>query len=348
MTTLTGAVGRRGVNQPHDVATIQAAFTQIPADPRRVGRKLWEGPIDGRGGPALEQAIATFQATAQAAARLPQTGKIEAVGPGVQALDRALPAAYRSLRGLKQTTTVFCSDCAPHRVPERLRAIANKSLLPLAMAEGLAKLTGDFYRQSGLLLRPDATAIEGDGRFTADLGLDGVRWLDRYGRFASGRMAVPSVVPTLLGQAVMRYPALAAGVAGKLQVRSAQRFASLAGPARTVDGERLQRLGIRRTNDPTADRILDVIAGEIEAGNPGGSEVDSLLGVLAGVHVTQTEQVQSARTKVMPRPGEPVDDFDAALRALNFVQKTGDYGSLLFAFDATVKVRKKDWNLKHL
>ncbi len=219
---------------------------------------------------------------------------------------------------------MFCSDCAPHRVPERLRAMAGKSLLPLPMAEGLAKLTGDFYRQSRLLLRADATAIEGDGRFTAELGLDGVHWLDRYGRVSSGRTAVPPAVPALLGQAVMRYPALAAGVAGKLQVRSAQRFASLAGPARPVDGERLQRLGIRRTNDPTADRILDVVAGQIEAGNPKAQEVDSLINVLGSVYSPQAAQVQTARTKAMPRPGQPVDDVGAALRALRFDSTLGD------------------------
>ena len=137
-------------------------------------------------------------------------------------------------------------------------------------------------------------------------------------------MPPPRALLNQLSQAIQRAPALALGEAGRLQVRAAQALACLSGAPKQVDQARLLRLGITRTSDPIANSLLDVAAAEIEAGNPGANELDTLTGALEGPHDSQAGQLKAARDKAMPKPGEPVTDLDAAYDALDFDQTQGD------------------------
>ncbi len=63
---------------------------------------------------------------------------------------------------------------------------------------------------------------------------------------------------------------------------------------RPLDPDRLHRLGLARTGDAVADRMLDVAATEIEAGNAGANELGILSDMFKGIFDSAANGIQRA------------------------------------------------------
>ena len=68
----------------------------------------------------------------------------------------------------------------------------------------------------------------------------------------------------------------------------------MSGQPRPVDHARLARNHLQRTGDPMADRMLDVVTGEIEAGNAGANEIGLITGFFKGLFDPQASGIQQA------------------------------------------------------
>jgi hypothetical protein len=72
---LTGAVGERGANQPHDLALVQTMLKALRAG--RTGQPFYAGRIDGRTGPKTVAAIGAFKSEVTGGQKLPDPGTFD-------------------------------------------------------------------------------------------------------------------------------------------------------------------------------------------------------------------------------------------------------------------------------
>jgi hypothetical protein len=311
------------------VATIQAAFSQLSAGNGFGGPKLWAKPPDGRSSPELERAISLFQSKE----RINSTHRIEPNGPALQALDRALPQDWRGLAGIEGTGAVICTTCPSHALSDVVRVLRERTLLPRAAGEALGELAREIHRDTGLILRPDGHAIDAQGRLIQKLAFADSRWLAPGNRLDN---AVPPAQVQQVLAALRRRPLrgdlewmngpVPHGVAAPLQsqkvgmshpsgpgafgpggafaARTRQGLRCLSGQPRPVDHARLARNHLQRTGDPVADRMLDVVTGEIEAGNAGANEIGLITGFFKGLFDAQANGIQQASQNT-PSASEP-------------------------------------------
>lgn len=289
MIRLGGAVGKGGMNRPHDVAVIQAALLKLPA--QSSAKRPYSGAIDGRASPALDAAIGVFQASAG----LSQSMRIEPQGSGVQALGRLLPMEWRGLSGLEGCRVVIVSQpgSASASLEQAARVMRERTLLPMKVAAGLETLVRDVYRKFGLVLRPQGHGVDPLGHLVQGLSFAEVRWLDSSGRATTAppvsemsailapirrvkpsgplewltgsapSLSAPPVRSQQIGAAILQ-PGFSIAPGSVLAVRSREPLRALAGSAPPVDLPRLKRLNLKPTGDPVADRMLDRVADHLE------------------------------------------------------------------------------------
>jgi hypothetical protein len=80
-----------------------------------------------------------------------------------------------------------------------------------------------------------------------------------------------------------------------LAIRAKQGLRCLSGMIRPLDPQRLQRLGLQRTGDAVGDRMLDVAASEIEAGNASANEIGIIGDILKGIFDGASSGIQRAQ-----------------------------------------------------
>jgi hypothetical protein len=319
MPTLTSSVGRGASNQKHDVALIQAVLASLPANPAApFGQKLWTRPADGRATPDLEAAIRLFQSKN----RISQSGRIDPMGPDIQTLDRALPPDRKGLAAVEQCTAVLCASVTASAVGQAQETLRQRTLLPGQAAGQLGDVARDLQKQTGLVLCPDGHGIDQQGRMIQRLTFADTHWMDASGRFsreapldkarevvaALNRRPLPGLLEwhkgpmpfgsanTHLAQRVGSMPS-AGGAMGPevLAVRVNQGLRCLSGMHRPLDPDRMRRVGLNRTGDIVADRMLDVAATEIEAGNAGANELGIIGDILKGIFDDGANGIQRAR-----------------------------------------------------
>ena len=113
----------------------------------------------------------------------------------------------------------------------------------------------------------------------------------------------------------------------------------MSGQPRPVDHARLARNHLQRTGDPMADRMLDVVTGEIEAGNAGANEIGLITGFFKDLFDPQASGIERANAsgKGMPKPGQTIESLGDALEALDFSGTGfGDIISAFYFFDSTI------------
>lgn len=381
MLKLSSSVGRGAPNQKHDVALIQSALASLPANPAApFGQKIWTRPADGRVTPDLEQAIRLFQSNN----RITQTARIDPMGPDMQTLDRTLPQDRKGLAVVEQCSAVLCGSVTVSGMGQANEALRKLSLLPSQAAEQLGDMARDLHKQTGLVLCPDGHGIDQQGRLVQRLTFAETHWLDNSGRFtpqapldkarevvaALHRRPLPGLLewhkgPMPFGSAPVHLAQRVGTMSGPggamgqevLAVRARQGLACLSGMHRPLDPERMRRVGLRRTGDIVADRMLDVAAAEIEAGNAGANELGIIGDILKGIFDDGATGIQHARGQ-----SNGTNTFEAAvddfLRVLS-----NNFGSAQFAklrslvsdpvkrLDAYAKFRglvanRKPWDIK--
>ena len=82
-----------------------------------------------------------------------------------------------------------------------------------------------------------------------------------------------------------------------LAIRVKQGPRCLSGMNRPIDNQRLQRVGLRLTGDPVADRMQDVAATEIEAGNAGANELGIIGDIFKGLFDGASDGIQKAQAQ---------------------------------------------------
>ena len=102
-----------------------------------------------------------------------------------------------------------------------------------------------------------------------------------------------------------------------LAIRVKQGLRCLSGMNRPLDTQRLQRLGLQRTGDAVADRMLDVAATEIKAGNGGANELGIIGDIFKGIFDGASNGIHKASAgQPAVSPGEPVKSLGTALKEL--------------------------------
>lgn len=338
MPRISSVVGRSAPNQQHDVAVIQAALANLPANQGFGGPSLWTRPVDGRPSPDLEAAIAAFQTKE----RLPVTHRVEASGPGLDAMERALPHEMRGLTGIEGTDVVVLNGYQPHGFQEAARILRERTLLPRDAADALARLAETVHRASGLVLRPDGHGITANGALVQCLAFADVRWVGRDGKPAfspppdrvdaavravqrhglggglewvqgppSSAVSGPISPPTQ-SQRVGRDMPGPQGGPMRLAVRTRACLTCLAGQTGGIDRVRLARLNLQATNDPVVERLLDAAAAEVEAGDgtrgasgsasqSGTSEAEMILDLVTGTNDQATNNLRQAQRQITAR-----------------------------------------------
>ena len=308
MPKLSSSVGKSAPNRPHDVALIQAALANLPASTNSpFGQKIWTKQVDGRSSLDLERAITLFQSNN----RITQSGRIDPMGPDIQALDRTLPPDRKGIAAVENCTAVLCSSMNVSAMNQAQEALRKKTLLPGPAAEQLGDVVRDIHKQMGLVLRPDGHGIDQQGRMVQKLAFADTHWMNQSGQFtpqipldkaqqvvsALLRRPLPSLLewhtgPMPFGHASVHQSQRVGNMIGAsgggmgnvvLAIRIRQGLRCLSGMNRPVDNQRLQRLGLRLTGDPVADRMQDVAAGEIEAGNAGANELGIIGDIFKGL-----------------------------------------------------------------
>ena len=319
MLKLTTSVGKGAPNQAHDVALVQAALANIPASSTSpFGPKLWTRGFDGQSSPKLEQSIALFQSNN----RIPNSGRIDPFGPVIQALDRALPPDRKGLAVVENCTAVLCSAMNVSSINQALDALRNRTLLPGPVAVQLADVVRNLHKQNGLVLRPDGHGIDQQGRLVQKLAFADTHWMNGSGQFTPQapmdkvgqvvatlrRRPLPALLewhggPMPFGDAPVHAVQRVGNMIGSggggsgamvLAVRARERLRCLSGMPRPLDPDRLHRLGLARTGDAVADRMLDVAATEIEAGNAGANELGILTDMFKGIFDSAANGIQRA------------------------------------------------------
>lgn len=283
MIRLSSSVGRGASNRTHDVATVQAALSQIADTPRGGSAKLWTRAVDGRASPELDAVIARLQERE----RIGATHRIDPPGPTLSAIDRALPPAWRGLTGIEGTAAVACTACTGQDADHGARLLRERTLLPRDAADALADLARAVFRATGLVLRADGHGLDGRGRLVQALALADTLWVTAGGRleprapFGEGRRVVDTLHRLTPGGAIEwsrdPLPTVSAppGPAQRLGTGSAPGHSALDGvllavrtraslvsgivPTKPADPTRLSRLRLQPTGDPVADRLLDAV-----------------------------------------------------------------------------------------
>jgi peptidoglycan hydrolase-like protein with peptidoglycan-binding domain len=315
---LSSPVGRGAPNRQHDVALVQAALASLPSTNNPFGPKIWSKLVDGRASPELEAAIHQFQSVN----RINPTGRVNVMGADMQIMDRLLPQDRKGIAAVENCTAVLCSGLQSHMVGEARRVAKERTLLPSAAAEQLSDFIRNIQNQMSLTLCPDGHAIDFQGRMVQKLAFADTHWLNGQGQFtpqapadkaqqvvsALQRRPLPSLlewhteplpIPTvaaLPSQRVGNNSASGGNPFGNsvLAVRVRQRLRCLSGPPKQVDPQRLQRLGLRQTGDVVVDRMQDVAAPEIEAGNAGANELGWISDMLGGLFDGEPSIIGSA------------------------------------------------------
>ena len=349
MPKLSSSVGRSSPNRPHDVALIQAALASLPTSPNSpFGQKIWTRPVDGRASPDLERAITLFQSNN----RIIQSGRIDPMGPDIQALDRGLPPDCKGIAVVENCTAVLCSSMNVSSMNQAQEALRKRTLLPGPAAEQLGDVVRNIQKQMGLVLRPDGHGIDQQGRMVQKLAFADTHWMNNSGQFtpqipmdkaqqvvsALLRRPLPSLLewhtgpmpfdhgPVHQSQRVGNMIGASGGGMGTvvLAIRVKQGLRCLSGMNRPIDNQRLQRVGLRATNDPVADRMQDVAATEIEAGNAGANELGIISDIFKGLFDGASNGIQKAQARSTgPSPFE--DAVDELLRITS-----GNYNSPQF------------------
>ena len=320
MPKLSSSVGRSSPNRPHDVALIQAALASLPTSPNSpFGQKIWTRPVDGRASPDLERAITLFQSNN----RIIQSGRIDPMGPDIQALDRGLPPDCKGIAVVENCTAVLCSSMNVSSMNQAQEALRKRTLLPGPAAEQLGDVVRNIQKQMGLVLRPDGHGIDQQGRMVQKLAFADTHWMNNSGQFtpqvpmdkaqqvvsALLRRPMPSILewhtgpmpfghgPVHQSQRVGNMIGASGGGMGNvvLAIRVKQGLRCLSGMNRPIDNQRLQRVGLRLTNDPVADRMQDVAATEIEAGNAGANELGIIGDIFKGLFDGASDGIQKAQ-----------------------------------------------------
>jgi hypothetical protein len=294
MVTITGSVGRSAQNQPHDVAVIQAALGKLAATPNQFGGPgLYAGPIDGRSTPELEVAIGLLEIQAQ----IHPVGRIDPIGPALNALKSRLPMDQQGLVGIPGTAAVAITGggaSGGSLVEEAARVMRERTLLPMKAAQALERLMRDVHRSTGLVLTPAGHGIDPQGHLLQGLAFAGLRWLGRDGRAtdqlpfehagaimtAVRRVPLPQDLDWHQGAAPSQV-ALARqtqkvglgalptrfslGGSDVLAVRFRDPFPSLSDSLPPPDAARLTRFGLRASGDPILNRLLAGALIQIEA-----------------------------------------------------------------------------------
>jgi hypothetical protein len=355
MTRISAPVGRGSPNKQHDVATMQAAFTQITAGSSFGGPKLWTRAIDGRSSRELENSIGLFQFKE----RINPTHRSDPTGPLHQALDRALPQDWRGLAGIEGTDAVICTTCPSHALTGAIQVLRERTLLPRTASDALGDLAREIHRDTGLILRPDGHAIDGQGRLIQKLAFADSRWVAPGNRldntappgqaqrilaalrrrplrgdleWSTGAITHGAAAPLLAQKVGMSSPSGlgAFGAGDTLAVRTRQGLRCLSGQPRPIDHARLARNHPQRTGDPIADRMLDVVTGEIEAGNAGANEINTIGSFFKGLFDPQASGIQKANARDGQSSG--TETLKKALKNFNFSKDgSGDVGNW-FAF----------------
>ena len=276
MPKLSSAVGKGAPNHQHDVALVQAALASAPASPNSpFGQKIWTKTVDGRTSPELENAIVLFQSNN----RITQSGRIDPMGPDIQALDRALPPDRKGIAVVESCTAVLCSSMNVSSVNQAQEALRKRTLLPGPAVEQLGDVVRDIHNRMGLVLRPDGHGIDQQGRMVQKLIFADTHWMNQSGQFtpqipmdkaqqvvsALHRWPLPSLLewhtgpmpfgdaPAHLSQRVGNMIGAGGGGMGTviLAIRVRQGLRCLSGMIPPLDTQRLQRTG-----DAVGDRIL--------------------------------------------------------------------------------------------
>ena len=199
MPILTGTVGQGGNNRVHDVAVIQAALTN--ANLPGAGRGFWQGRIDGRKSPALDEAICAFQQ----AARAQVTGRIAQSGADTNKLEGALPHTHKNMRAVASTAAVWRTNGRAKRFAEVAKA-AEGAPFPKAERTALAAIAKRSAQSFGLGVELEDAAVTADGRFRARLGVPDIEWLDAGGTRFQKNGPVPAEVARNLARVAQGNP----------------------------------------------------------------------------------------------------------------------------------------------
>lgn len=242
---------------------------------------------------------------------------------------------------------MLCSSVTVSGIGQASEALRKRSLLPSPTAEQLGDMARDFHKQTGLVLCPDGHGIDQQGRLVQRLAFAETHWLDASGRFgpqvpldkarevisALNRRPLPGLLewhkgPMPFGSAPVHLAQRVGNMSGPggamgqevLAVRTREGLRCLSGMHRPLDPERMRRVGLRRTGDIVADRMLDVAAAEIEAGNAGANELGIIGDILKGLFddgATKIQRISSGGTG-MPIPGQSIQNIKDAFVALGF------------------------------
>ena len=244
------------------------------------------------------------------------------VGPDIQALNRGLPPDRKGIAVVENCTAVLCSSMNVSSMNQAQEALRKRTLLPGPAAEQLGDVVRDIHKQMGLVLRPDGHGIDPQGRMVQKLAFADTHWMNNSGQFtpqipmdkaqqvfsALHRRPLPALLewhtghmpfghgPTHPSQRVGNMIGANSGGPGNLAlaIRVKQTLRCLTGRNRPVDPQRLQRLGLRQTHDLVVDRLQDVAAEEIEAGNAGANELGIIGDILKGLFDGPSNKIRTA------------------------------------------------------
>lgn len=133
MVTISGSVGKGGMNKIKDVAIIQAALI----NQKQPKKPYWQGQIDGKNGSIpckkVEDAIRQFQCDH----KLPKTGLIKKGSKDFRALVNSIPAKYHSLTAYKNTPNLYLLSKSKYIKPKH-------TALPIDFSKGIRKIQKHF------------------------------------------------------------------------------------------------------------------------------------------------------------------------------------------------------------
>ncbi len=336
MPILTGSVGKGGSNWIHDVAVVQGALATLTGADRR---PFWQGPIDGRKGKPLEDAIAVFQHSN----RMNPTARLNQSGAEINRMESALPPGRKGMRAVRGTPTLWrYAGQAP-----RWRAIAkdakDNAPLPLPERKALGELIERIARSTGVALVPEDFMITADGRFRVTLIAPGIEWYDTYAKRFRRDLRTPDPVTRAMnqaGQANVRWRQ--ANTNDSILVLDAQiPIAALRG-ANTLDSKALPMLGLTAPpKNPLAAACLAgcarLIQTDMHRTGTSATEFATLIEVAEraepGLSVTVNEDPENGEADFT------AEEFEAALTA--FVGEASAWAATL-----EIEGAARDWYVR--
>ena len=314
MPILTGTVGQGGNNRVHDVAVIQAALTN--ANLPGAGRGFWQGRIDGRKSPALDEAICAFQQ----AARAQVTGRIAQSGADTNKLEGALPHTHKNMRAVASTAAVWRTNGRAKRFAEVAKA-AEGAPFPKAERTALAAIAKRSAQSFGLGVELEDAAVTADGRFRARLGVPDIEWLDAGGTRFQKNGPVPAEVARNLARVAQGNPTWRAvaqpGDGALIELTSMRVYKPLHG-APTPSNDDYNKFGIsQRPNDQISRACIAGCAklaaeGGLDAGDKGDFEAmlsvleqtaSAIANAIRGLFQLSQAQAQSQQPSLQFDPG---------------------------------------------